>query len=93
MKKFLKWTKNNILLCTVLIMIALITCHFSLGIFNMGFRLSFIYSLSIFIVIGLIVGTIQLFRKKGKIKTFPDKQRLGEFAASVQLVTYTEGRC
>ena len=67
MKKFLKWTKNNILLCTVLIMIALITCHFSLGIFNMGFRLSFIYSLSIFIVIGLIVGTIQLFRKKGKI--------------------------
>ena len=67
MKRFLKWIKNNILIFTLLVIVALITCHFSLGIFNMGFRLSFIYSLSIFIIIGLIVGTIQLFRKKGKI--------------------------
>ena len=34
-----------------------------------------------------------MLQKKGKIKTFPDKQRLGEFAASIQLITYTEGRC
>lgn len=67
MERFLKWIKNNILIFTFFVIVTLITCHFSLGIFNMGFRLSFIYSLSIFIVIGLIVGTIQLFRKKGKI--------------------------
>lgn len=67
MKKILKWTKNNILLFTLFVIATLITSHFSLGIFNMRYRLSFIYSLSIFIVIGLIAGTIQLFRKKGKI--------------------------
>lgn len=67
MKKFLKWTKNNILLFTLFVIVTLIICYFSLGIFDMRFRLSFIYSLSIFIVIGLIAGIIQLYRKKGKI--------------------------
>lgn len=67
MKKFLKWIKNNILLFTILAILALIGCHFLLGIFNMRFRLSMIYSSSIVIIIGLIAGTIQLFRKKGKV--------------------------
>lgn len=67
MKKFLKWTNNNILLFTILVIATLIGCHFLLGIFNMRFRLSMIYNLSIIIVIGLIAGTIQLFIKKGKI--------------------------
>lgn len=67
MKKFLKWINNNILLFTILVIAILIGCHFLLGIFNMRFRLSMIYSSSIIIVIGLIAGMIQLFRKKGKI--------------------------
>ena len=67
MKKFLNWTKNNILLFTIFVIVTLIGCHFLLGIFNMGFRLSIIYFSSIIMVIGLVVGTIQLFRKKGKI--------------------------
>lgn len=67
MKKFLKWINNNILLFTILVIATLIGCHFLLGIFNIRYRLSMIYSSSIIIIIGLIAGTIQLFRKKGKI--------------------------
>ena len=66
MKKFLKWINNNILLFTILTIATLIGCNFVLGIFNMRFRLSMIYSSSIIILIGLIAGTIQLFRKKDK---------------------------
>ena len=67
MKQILKWINNNILLFTILVIVTLIGGHFLLGIFNMRFRLSIIYNLSIIIIIGLITGTIQLFRKKGKI--------------------------
>jgi len=67
MKKILKWISNNILLFTILVIPTLLVCHFVLGIFNMRFRLSAVYGLSIITVIVLIVGTIQLYRKKDKI--------------------------
>lgn len=67
MKRFFKWINNNIFLFTILVIATLIGGHFILGIFNMRFRLSIIYSLSIILVIGLIAGIIQLYRKKGKI--------------------------
>lgn len=67
MKKFLKWISNNILLFTILVIITFIVCHFLLGFFNMGFRLSAVYTLSIIIIIGLLIGTIQIYRKKGEI--------------------------
>ena len=66
MKKILNKLKKHILLDTIIYILFIIIIYFILKLFNMQYR-NWIYYVSFaLIIIGTIVGIIQLYRRKGK---------------------------
>lgn len=67
MKKILKVLRKNILLDTIIYMLFIIILYYILKIFNLQYRIWIYYVSFMILIIGTIVGLIQLYKRKGKI--------------------------
>lgn len=65
-KKLWKKIKTNILLYTVIILVSFVISHFILKILSIKYRQWVYYAVILLFMIGIVVGAIQIIRKKGK---------------------------
>lgn len=67
MKKIINFLKNNILLDSIIVLLIIIVLNCLFELFNLKLRQNIIYFSIIMIIIGTIIGMIQLYKTKGKI--------------------------
>ena len=67
MKKIINFLKNNILLDSIIVLLIIIVLNYLFELFNLKLRQNIIYFSILMIIIGTIIGMIQLYKTKGKI--------------------------
>lgn len=66
MKKVFNFFKNNIIICAIIMLLLLVALECILGIFNLRLRQNVIYACIILIVLEVVIGIIQLYKRKEK---------------------------
>ena len=64
MRKFLENLRKNIFLYTIIFLLLFIISHFVLNIFNIQYRQWIYWSVLAVFIIGIILGIVQIVRKK-----------------------------